>query len=119
MSNSKSDINFTSNNNDDYVMDGHYAGALHKAFLKEIKGWVQLALFSLGIAGLMAILLAALRLPAVDVILPFNSQQLFEKGLITHVTFAFVIWYIAIQGALTVLASRKQIPLNSLYVYSL
>ncbi len=87
------------------AVDGHFAGRLSDDLRWELNGWVILPIVALAIAGLMAILVALLRVPGVDNILPWSSQTFFEKGLIAHVTFAFVIWYLGVQGAMTVLAS--------------
>ena len=93
------------------AVDGHFAGRLSDDLHWELNGWVRLPIVALGLAGLMAVLVALLRVPGVDSILPGSSQTFFEKGLIAHVTFAFVIWYLGVQGALTVLASASAGPL--------
>jgi cytochrome c oxidase subunit I len=93
-------------------VDGHFAGRLSDDLLWELKGWVILPVAALAIAGLMAILVALLRVPGAEAILPWTSQTFFVKGLIAHVTFAFVIWYLGVQGALTVLATAGAGPLT-------
>jgi cytochrome c oxidase subunit 1 len=87
------------------AVDGHFAGRLTEDLTWELKGWIILPLAALAVAGLMAILVALLRVPGAESVLPWNSQTFFEKGLIAHVTFAFVIWYLGVHGALTVLAT--------------
>ncbi|MEQ8510060.1 MAG: cbb3-type cytochrome c oxidase subunit I [Rhodospirillaceae bacterium] len=94
-------------------LDGHFAGRLSQDMLWELRGWVVLPIAALAIAGLMAILVAVLRVPGAEAVLPWTTQTFFEKGLIAHVTFAFVIWYMGIQGALTVLASASVGPVSS------
>lgn len=89
------------------AVDGHFAGRLSADLTWEFKGWVILPVVALGLAGLMAVLVALLRVPGVEAILPWSSQSFFEKGLIAHVTFAFVIWYLGVQGALTILATAR------------
>ncbi len=102
-----------SNNQDYYLevkgtaIDGNYADSLPSHLYSELKGWVGLSLLSLAIAGFMALFIAFLRVPFAQNILNFDTQGIFEKGLITHVTFAFVIWYFSIHGALTILVSGK------------
>lgn len=93
------------------AVDGHFAGRLSSDMQWELKGWVALPVAALAIAGLMAVLVALLRVPGVESVLPWTSQTFFVKGLIAHVTFAFVIWYLGVQGALTVLASAGAGPM--------
>lgn len=93
------------------AVDGHFAGRLSVDLRWELRGWVVLPVAALAIAGLMAVLVALLRVPGVESVLPWTSQTFFVKGLIAHVTFAFVIWYLGVQGALTVLASAGAGPL--------
>lgn len=94
------------------AMDGTFAGRLTADLAWELKGWIILPLAALAVAGLMAILVALLRVPGAEIILPWNSQTFFEKGLIAHVTFAFVIWYLGVHGALTVLATSVSGPMT-------
>lgn len=94
------------------ALDGHFAGRLSSDLAWELKGWIILPVAALAVAGLMAILVALLRVPGADVILPWNSQTFFEKGLIAHVTFAFVIWYLGVHGAITVLATSRAGPIS-------
>lgn len=93
-------------------VDGHFAGKLSEDLLWELKGWVVLPVAALAIAGLMAVLIALLRVPGAEAVLPWTTQTFFEKGLIAHVTFAFVIWYLGVQGALTVLATAAAGPMT-------
>lgn len=95
------------------ALDGHFAGRLSPDLAWELKGWIILPVAALAVAGLMAILVALLRVPGAEVILPWNSQTFFEKGLIAHVTFAFVIWYLGVHGALTVLATSSAGPVSA------
>lgn len=92
------------------AVDGHFAGRLSADLRWELKGWAGLPVAALAIAGLMAILVAVMRVPGAEAVLPWTSQSFFVKGLIAHVTFAFVIWYLGVQGALTVLASAGAGP---------
>lgn len=93
------------------AMDGHFAGRLSPDLLWELRCWVCLPVIALGLAGLMAILVAVMRVPGAETVLPWLGQSFFEKGLIAHVTFAFVVWYLGVQGALTVLATSSAGPL--------
>ena len=77
-------------NNQDYYLevkgtaiDGNYADSLSSQLHSELKGWVGLSLFSLAVAGFMALFIAFLRVPFTQNILNFDTQGIFEKGLIT------------------------------------
>ena len=72
----------------------------------EIRGWAGLAILSLGIAGIFALLLAFSRLPGIQDIFPW-PLGFFEKGLVIHVIFSFVIWFLSILGALLVIATHR------------
>ena len=100
------------------AVDGHFAGRLSADLIWELKGWVILPIVALGLAGLMAILVALMRVPGADTVLPWLGQTFFEKGLIAHVTFAFVIWYLGVQGAMTILATANagSLPRGSAFI---
>jgi hypothetical protein len=93
----------------DVAVDGRFAGVLTPHFRHELFGWVALPLAALGIAGFLALLIALLRVPGAEAVLPWSSQSFFEKGLVAHVTFAFVIWYMGVHGALTVLVTAQSL----------
>ena len=87
------------------AVDGHFAGSLTDDLKGELRFWVSLSVAALAIAGALALLLAFSRVPGADAIMPWDPQSLFEKGLVAHVTFAFVVWYVGLQAALTVFVS--------------
>jgi cytochrome c oxidase subunit I len=91
----------------DVAVDGRFAGVLTPHFKHELFGWAALPLVALAIAGFLALLIAVLRVPGAESVLPWSSQSFFEKGLVAHVTFAFVIWYMGVHGALTVLVTAQ------------
>jgi len=93
----------------DVAVDGHFAGKLTPNLLWEMKGWVALPMVSLGLAGFLALLLAVSRIPGAEAILPWTGQEFFRRGLVAHVTFAFVVWYMGVHGALTVLATAQSL----------
>ncbi len=98
----------------DVAVDGRFAGVLTPHFKYELQGWALLPMVALGIAGLLALLIALLRVPGAENVLPWSGQAFFEKGLVAHVTFAFVIWYMGVHGALTVLVTAQTLgPDNS------
>jgi hypothetical protein len=94
----------------DVAVDGHFAGKLDRALRFELHAWALIAVVALGLAGLLALVLALARAPGVEKALPFLDQAFFQRGLVAHVTFAFVVWYLAVQGALTVLVTGRLVP---------
>lgn len=91
----------------DVAVDGNFAGKITPALLHELRGWVSLPLAALALAGLLALLLAASRVPGAEHVLVWTGDSFFQKGLVAHVTFAFVIWYMGVHGALTVLMTAQ------------
>ncbi len=69
-----------------------------------LRGWLLLAVSALAIAGALALLLAASRTPVVQDWLPWPWQSFFRRALVTHVVFAFQVWYLAMLGGLAVAA---------------
>ncbi len=68
-------------------------------------GWAALGVVRLAIAGAFAFLLAISRIPGIESLIPW-PLGFFYKGLVIHVTFSFVVWFLAVFGALNALASR-------------
>lgn len=80
------------------------------AIRRLVVGWLGLALGSLVIAGLFAMLAAFARTPAVHTLF---SAGLFHLALTSHVTFAFTVWFVAFAGVLwTYVAWRSGYPLS-------
>ncbi|MBC8339154.1 MAG: cbb3-type cytochrome c oxidase subunit I [Rhodospirillales bacterium] len=73
---------------------------------QELRAWGLLAMASLGIAGIFALLLALSRLPGADEMFPW-PVHFFEKGLVIHVVLSFVVWFLSILGAMCVLATYR------------
>lgn len=73
---------------------------------KELKGWCALSLSSLGLAGVFALLLAMSRVPNMQDIFPW-PLQFFEKGLVIHVVFSFVVWFLSLLGGLLAIATYR------------
>ena len=69
----------------------------------ELRGWCGLALLSLAIAGVFALLVALSRVPGVEDVAPL-PLKFFEKGLVVHVVFSFGVWYLSVMGALMTIA---------------
>lgn len=71
---------------------------------RALRGWLLLAVGALAAAGALALLLALSRTPVVQDWLPWPWQDFFQKALVTHVVFAFVIWFLAMLGGLAAAA---------------
>ncbi|MBT4932667.1 MAG: hypothetical protein HOL66_07065 [Rhodospirillaceae bacterium] len=65
----------------------------------ELRGWAGLAMLSLAMAGIFALLLAVSRIPGIQDILPL-PLDFFDRGLVIHVVFSFVVWFQAVFGCL-------------------
>ncbi len=74
-------------------------GLLPKHHSKDLFWWVLLALTSLAIAGIFAILLVLSRAPITETKLPWPSD-FFSKGLVAHVTLSFIVWFLAVFGCM-------------------
>ena len=64
-------------------------------------GWLLLSVLSLGFAGIFALMLALARTPGVPNLLPLGGDYIYV-ALVTHVTLAFVIFFLAFIGFLLV-----------------
>lgn len=70
----------------------------------ELTAWATLAVSSLAIAGLFAILLAFSRLPGVENVFPW-PLGFFGMGLVIHVVFSFVVWFLAVFALMVAVAT--------------
>ncbi len=91
----------------DVPVDGHFAGKLSPYLRGELYGWSLLPLVALGLAGVLALLLALARMPGAELLFPWTGQTFFQKLLVVHVSFAFFIWYLGVQGAMTVIITAQ------------
>lgn len=91
----------------DVPVDGHFAGKVTPHLVRELYGWTLLPLIALGLAGVLALLLALARMPHAEVLLPWTGEGFFRKLLVVHVSFAFVVWYLGVQGAMTVVVTAQ------------
>jgi heme/copper-type cytochrome/quinol oxidase subunit 1 len=73
---------------------------------RELWGWSAVAVGSLAIAGLFALLLAVSRIPGIESVFPW-PLGFFHKGLVIHVVFSFVVWFLAVFGAMLHLATAQ------------
>jgi heme/copper-type cytochrome/quinol oxidase subunit 1 len=72
----------------------------------EQRAWAWLAVGSLATAGIFAALLAVSRLPGIEQVFLW-PLGFFAKGLVIHVVFSFVIWFVAVFALLTALATAE------------
>jgi len=73
---------------------------------RELRGWCGLALISLAIAGIYALMVALSRVPLVYEALPW-VERFFHKWLVIHVILSFVVWFLAVLGALFSVAAHR------------
>ena len=85
------------------------AGDVGPRLAGELKAWVLVAAAALGLAGFFALLLAMSRIPGVEAVFPWPIG-FFHKGLVIHVVFSFVVWFLAVFGALAALVSPGLAP---------
>jgi hypothetical protein len=69
-----------------------------------LRAWMGLAALALALAGVMAVLLALSRVPGSQTLFPW-PVAFFERGLVAHVVFSFVVWFLAAFGLMLALAS--------------
>ena len=60
---------------------------------RELRAWTIIALGALAVAGVFALLLAISRIPGADTLFPW-PVAFYEKSLIIHVVFSFVVWFV-------------------------
>lgn len=71
----------------------------------ELRSWAILAAGSLAIAGVFAFLLAMSRVPGIEKIIPW-TLGFFSKGLVIHVVFSLVVWFLTVFALLASFAAR-------------
>ncbi len=78
----------------------------HRAAHPELLAWSAIAVTALGLAGVFALLLAVSRVPGSASILPW-PVGFFGKGLVIHVVFSFVVWFLAGFATLAAAATAR------------
>jgi hypothetical protein len=73
---------------------------------QELIGWSLLGITVLALAGVMALLVAMSRIPGIEQF-PFWPIDFFQKGLVIHVIFSFIVWFFAVFGALLCIGSAN------------
>ena len=79
---------------------------LHLDATAGLRGWAGLAVLSLAIAGVFALLLAMSRIPGVETVFPW-PLDFFNKGLVIHVVFSFIVWFLAVFGAILSIVTAR------------
>jgi hypothetical protein len=76
---------------------------------EELRAWAALAIGSLAVAGIMAVLVAVSRIPGIQA---FGLWPLdfFAKGLVIHVIFSLVVWFLTVFALLVSMATAKIAP---------
>jgi cytochrome c oxidase subunit I len=80
---------------------------LLKSRISLLRGWSLLAVTSLALAGLFAILLVLSRIPGMEEAVPWPTA-FFHKGLVAHVVLSFAVWYLAVFGCLVQIGSSNE-----------
>ncbi|MEQ8227500.1 MAG: cbb3-type cytochrome c oxidase subunit I [Rhodospirillales bacterium] len=70
----------------------------------EVRAWLLLGMTALAIAGVFALFLALSRVPGTENLIPW-PLHFFEKGLVIHVVYSFVVWFLCLLGALAAAAT--------------
>ena len=73
---------------------------------EELRAWAALAIGSLAVAGIMAVLVAVSRIPGIQAI-GLWPLDFFAKGLVIHVIFSLVVWFLTIFALLVSMATAK------------
>lgn len=84
----------------------HAAGIESYEQTIEAKLWIGLAVAALAVAGLFALLLALSRVPGIDRFVTW-PLGFFAKGLVIHVVFSLVVWFLALFALLTTIATAE------------
>jgi heme/copper-type cytochrome/quinol oxidase subunit 1 len=73
---------------------------------EELRAWAALAIGSLALAGIMAVLVAVSRIPGIQA---FGLWPLdfFAKGLVIHVIFSLVVWFLTVFALLVSMATAE------------
>lgn len=101
-------------NETDTSPSGEFLGAFHEAIQRtgmtgELRAWAGLGVGALALAGVFALLLAISRIPGIENTFPWPIG-FFEKGLVIHVVFSFVVWFLVIFGVLAGASTAKASP---------
>lgn len=85
---------------------GREVGDCGSCLLAETRLWIALAMAALAVAGIFALMLALSRVPGIDSIVAW-PLNFFSKGLVIHVVFSLIVWFLAVFALLTTLATAQ------------
>ena len=88
------------------ILGGFQAAVLAPVAQRELWTWSALAILSMAIAGIFALLLALSRTPGIEAIFPW-PVGFFDRGLVIHVTFLFIVWYLVVFAILVQIATFR------------
>lgn len=88
------------------IVHGSRSASGATALEAELRSWALLAAGALAIAGLFAFLLALSRVPGIEKVIRWPAD-FFSKGLVIHVIFSLVIWFLAVFALLVSFATRE------------
>ncbi|MBT3765400.1 MAG: hypothetical protein HOF84_06050, partial [Rhodospirillales bacterium] len=88
------------------ILGGFQATLQNPTAQRELWTWSALAILSMAMAGVFALLLALSRIPGAEAIFPW-PVGFFDKGLVIHVTFLFIVWYLAVFAILVQIATFR------------
>ena len=91
------------------ALPGNSAADRANAARGELRYWAFLAIGALGVAGLFALLLATSRIPGAEKVVAWPAG-FFAKGLIIHVIFSLMVWFL---GVFALLASMATYDLST------
>lgn len=86
-----------------------FSESIHRTGMTaEIRAWAGLGIGALALAGVFALMLAISRIPGIESTFPWPIG-FFEKGLVIHVVFSFVVWFLVIFGVLLSASTAKAV----------
>ncbi len=71
-----------------------------------LHGWLLFSIVCAGVSGLLSLLVAAARIPAVGWMLP--SANMFYVAMVGHVSFGLIIWLLAFVAAMTAYFAMRE-----------
>ena len=74
----------------------------------EIRAWTGIGIAALALAGVFALMLAISRVPGAERVFPW-PVAFFEKGLVIHVVFSFVVWFLCAFAALVCAVTPRSV----------
>ncbi|RED50840.1 hypothetical protein [Aestuariispira insulae] len=73
----------------------------------ELRAWTLISLIALALSGVIVIAVLAARVPVIYDFALWSDPPTFRKGLVGHVIFSFVVWFLSVAGTLMAYARLK------------